>query len=70
MMRWPDRAGAAASEAVLAALGLQDMSVQAVTIDWQTNEVAATVYVLDKQGRKVQGPDGGGLTTVVRWPAR
>lgn len=66
--RIPDELGLEPGRRILAELGVDGLRVQAVSIDWQANEVDVTAYVLDKAGRLVQGPDGDALTTIVTYP--
>jgi hypothetical protein len=67
-MRIPDELGQASDRAIIAALGMEEVSVKGVRIDFNDNECAVELYVLDWQGRKVLDSSGEPLTTWVEFP--
>lgn len=67
-MRLPDHLGRASEHAIIAALGMQDVKVKSVRLDFNDNEVNVEIYVTDTQGRLIQKADGEPVTTFLEFP--
>lgn len=69
-MRIPDELGETSDRVIVEALGMQGASVKGCRIDFNDNEVAVELYVLDTSGRPIQQADGEPVTTGVDFPVR
>lgn len=67
-MRLPDELGPRSDSTIIAALGLGNVKVKSLRIDYNDNEVNVEIYVTDSLGHPIQKADGEPVTTFLEFP--